>query len=306
MEQENPSATNNRWYPKLTWLSAGLFAVLWSLGDFFFWVFLGLTCAFAFLWIYHSGARISFNRPGPPPGQPYRGYRSPEPSEPVPMEAPKKVPRAAFILFMVFAGVMLFVYRVGKMAAHEIPDNETMILEDSLSSTEPVEENNLVVKLSDKANTSLGREDYDSALYYYNEALKLDARDPGIHYNIAVVYSTRSDFLRSNSSARQCLRIDPQYNYGWWLLGWNYYSLNMYDSAILSLDRGYSNHFDEPGFLRLIGDVSIKRNNRSRAIEMYKASLAKDSTTVELYETLAGLEPDKADWYRRKAAAFRK
>ncbi len=304
MDQQTP-ASNTNWYSRMTWLSAFSFALLWSLGDFVFWVFLGLTCSFAFLWVYHSGTRISFTRPGPPPGQAYSGYRTRTEQGSAPVEVPKRVPRVAVILVLIFASVMLFVYRVGKIATNSPEDAESITLEDTES--KPMTKNDsLVLKLSDKGNTALNKEAYDSAIYYYKTALKLSPTDPDINYNLAVVYSTRSEYPNSNTFARKCVRYQPDYNYGWWLLGWNYYSMNMYDSAMAVLDKGYANQFDNPGFLRLIGDVSLKMNNRKRAIDMYKASLKQDSTTVELYETLAGLEPDKADWYRRKADAFRK
>ena len=98
--------------------------------------------------------------------------------------------------------------------------------------------------------------------------------------------------------------MDPEYNDGWWLLGWNYYQMESYDSSFINLDKAYVNQFKNPDFLALMGDASMKKSNRSRAMEAYKACLEQDSTRTEVYEMLAQLEPEKADWYRKKAKDF--
>jgi predicted Zn-dependent protease len=103
---------------------------------------------------------------------------------------------------------------------------------------------------------------------------------------------------------KRCLRDHPDYNEGLWLLGDDFYSVSYYDSAILTLEKAHQNNYDDPGFLQLLGDAYRKKNNRSKAAELYKEVLARDSSRAEVYRQLAELEPSRAAWYQKKADAI--
>jgi tetratricopeptide (TPR) repeat protein len=156
----------------------------------------------------------------------------------------------------------------------------------------------------DKGNGFFSDAQYDSALKYYEKTLYVNPLNQYALYNKALVFSMKKDFWGSISIVKKCLRLDPDYNEGLWLLGDDFASVNYYDSAIFTLERAYRNGYADPGFLQLMGEVYLKKDNRAKATELYKKVLEQDSSKVDVYRQLAELDPANAVWYRKKAEAL--
>jgi len=267
--------------------------MLWSLGSFFFWLLLGLSLAFGFLALYHSDVRLNiFNRPQQPEN-PFRSFRSrPDVREAQGQFFPMaKIIRAIIII----VGGMVTLLAIAFIFASK--DDSTPA---ETISVEP-EQADEATLYTDKGNGFFSESQYDSALKYYEKVLALNPQNQSGLYNKALVFYMKKDYWGSISLVKKCLKNDPDYNEGLWLLGDAFFAVNYLDSSIAVLEKAYRNDYDDPGFLELLGDVYLKKDNRTRAAELYRKVLERDSSKFEVYRRLAELEPARAEWYRRKA-----
>ena len=295
MEESSPSTTKSKWQGRLALLFALLFSIFWSLDSFFFWVLLGLSTGFGLLTLLSSGIIISlFNRP-PTPQNPYRIYQSP-PTDSAPADPVFILRKIMRVVLIVAAGIVVFLFVVG-IFADKSPDTKTDSEQPKNLTSTTVDTN----ALNEKGNAFFNQANYDSSLWYYEKALVANPNDQYALYNKALVFLMKQDYRYSITIVKKCLRLYPDYNEGMWLLGDDYYSMHNYDSAQFTLEQAYDNGFKDPGFMQLMGDVYLKKDNRAKAAEFYKNVIAIDTTKVEVYKQLIELDPDNADWYRKKA-----
>lgn len=303
--EPNDTPGKNKWYRRLALLFLILFGVFWSLGPFFFWMLLGLSVYFGFLAFYSSGIKISlFNRPpqlAPQasllenPSRSDQGRRDPS----VPQGPSVVVRKVVRNLVIFFALLFVLFFVVGIFSDGDEAPTESKEVE--LSS--PVE-NDEAIRWNDKGNASLDKGNYDSALIYYDKSLAAEPQYQYAMYNKGLLFSRRQEYRKSNSLIRKCLRLYPDYNPGWWVLGYNYDQLNYPDSALTCLETAYNNSFSNSDFLEFLGDLYLKKDRRAKAKDIYEKVIEQDTTKAAVYRRLAELDPKNADRYRKKASAL--
>ncbi len=295
MDEQNISNGKGKWSRILALVFAGLFAIFWSLGSFFFWFLLGGLVYFIFLSLYFSGIQLNFQRDSPS-GDPYRPYQgSGRSSNPV-----SPVVRVVRIMAFSAVGFFLFLILVGIFFGEKTPAESS-----TASSTEepevPANEN---IDDNAKGNEFFGDGNYDSALWYYNKVLAKNPDDRDGLYNKGLTYSMKEEYGMSIPIARKCLNLYPDNNDAWWLLGYDYNEINNIDSAIYSLERAYNNDFREASFLQLMGEVYLKAGVQDKAKASYLQAIEKDADNLAAYKALIQLDPENASRYQERVTAL--
>ena len=306
MDEPNDLPYKSKWPGRFAIFFLSLFAIFWSLGSFFFWVLFGLSSFFVFLAFYSSDVKFSIFEQKKAPENPYRAYqasgRETVPSQFITM---RKVFR---VIILSFLALFVFFFLIGVFFGKGNEDNSTSESEPVKIESEnsEVSESDQVNVYTNKGNDFFSQPQYDSALKYYEKALAINRNDQYALYNKALVYYMRQDYRRSMPIVKRCLRDHPDYNEAWWLLGDDYSSISNYDSAIYCLERAYNNNYSDPGFLQLMAEVYLKKDNREQAKVFYLKVIEQDTTKAEVYKKLAELDPGNAERYRRKANALGK
>jgi tetratricopeptide (TPR) repeat protein len=299
MEAPTPEKSKNKWPVRLAVLFCFLFALFWSLGSFFFWTLLGLSAYFVFLAFYSSDAKISWFNRRSTSESPYPAYRRSSRKTPPQdqLSLGRKIIRA---LVIGFGGMLVLLFIAGIFAKQNTdPSSEST----GTNSSEPAATNEDTDYVG-RGNDFFDKTQYDSALINYDKALAIDPENQYALYNKALVFYMKKDYRRSIGLVKKCLRLYPDYDTGWWLMGDDYSSLNNNDSAAICLDKAYSHGYSDPGFLQLMGDVYLKKNDRVKARELFLKVITQDSSKAEVYRQLADLDPENADLYRKKARAL--
>lgn len=307
MEDQKPDAGSGSWSKRLAILFGVLFAIFWSLGPFFFWTPLLLSIYFAFLAFYNSrvlsdwlsGARSSF-------GQPASSNTYQPPRQATAAGPAQDSVRLIAMGFKVFkwlmigiAGITILLFFIGLFAGEESPQQEeTIQVNDS-------ETEDGTTMWNEKGNAALANERYDSGIYYYDKALAIDKENVYALYNKGLAYTLKQDYRRANAIVRQCVRLHPDYNPAWWLLGYNYDLTSNTDSAVYFLEKAYLNDYGQPEFLQLMAEVYLKKGRRQNALEAYGKLVTMDTTRADVFLKMAELDPSNADDYRRKAKALK-
>ncbi|MDZ4715001.1 MAG: tetratricopeptide repeat protein [Cytophagales bacterium] len=295
MNKSDNQPLPDKWKGRLALLFLGLFALLWSLGSFFFWVLLGLCAYFGVLWIVSTGASKSLFS-SVAQHRPSARFTTASPQAPpvTQRSTTGTVLRFIRILLIFFAGLFLFLFLVGLFSG----DDESV----DPTNTESPAAGGDTTWWNSKGNAAMDQSNYDSALIYYDRALARDPRDRYALYNKGLVFTMQKNYRRSNQMARHCLRVHPDYDPAWWLLGYNYDIQDNPDSALYALEKAYFNGYKEPDFLDLIADVYVRKNRKSSALEAYQRLIAIDSTRAAVYRKMAELDPSNAEKYIQKAA----
>lgn len=290
-------STGKKWNKRLAWLFLILFAVFWSLDPFFFWILLALSAYFGTMVLISSESfKGFFDSITQPQAQ------RPQPARPRPIVSetvasdPAIIPKFGRIAILIVGGLMLFFFVVGIFAGNA--DEGVNI---SANNSEITGVAGSVEWFDSKGNLAMDNQLYDSARMYYDMALAIDPQDRYALYNKALVYTLEQDYQRANGLARKCVRYHSDYDPAWWLLGYNYDLLNQVDSAIYTLEKAYRHGYSQPDFLYLLGEVYLKKNQKSNAREVFQKLIGLDSTKVEAYRHLAELDPSNANRYTNKA-----
>ena len=301
MKEPTDLPNKSKWPTRLAIFVLLLFAIFWSLGPFFFWILLGGSSYFIFLALYTSDIKISLFEQRKAPENPFRAS---QPSDRTSVPPQGITLRKVFRLIVLsFLALFVFFFLIGVFFGKDDESNmdaksEPVKIE---SENSDVSEGDKVNDYTNKGNDFFSQPQYDSALKYYEKALAIDRNDQYALYNKALVYYMRQNFRGSIPIVKKCLRDHPEYNEAWWLLGDDYSSVNNYDSAIYCLERAYNNNYSDPGFLQLMAETYLKKDNRKQAKVFYLKVIAQDTTKAEVYKKLAELDPGNANEYRKRA-----
>jgi hypothetical protein len=306
MDETSTSGKENKWYRRLGFIFLLLFALLWSLGPFFFWTLLSLAGYFFFLHFYHStrfldSLRQTFSSFGTksPPTNPYQTFR---PRSSPTQEVPSPIHVARIIRGIVIGFVSLFFLSFFLIGVFFGEDEPATPEEYTVTETTQ-EEDNGTTYWNEKGNAALQNDLTDSASYYYDQALAIDPENMYALYNKGLAYILRREYRRGNGLARRCIAYHPDYDPARWLLGYSYDLTNETDSSLYFLEEAYSRDYSEPDFLQLLAEVYVKKGRRSEALAVYERVIAMDTTKADIYRKMAELDPGNAEVYLRKARA---
>lgn len=295
-------------YTRLAIISAYLLALFWPLGSFFFWIFFGAMAYFGFLVFYYQPKRerqqtnfnFGNNRPsGSSPGDVPPVQNSGK------QVNPKTVRLIVFfgIAFTFFLFFIIFLIGLfsGDASEAEAPISDSKEEQRALLESNP----NDIDALINIGNSFYSAQEYDSALKYYDKVLNIESGNYSGMYNKALVHFEKKEYSRSIELMRRCAQQYPDSPDPLVLLGDNYYTQNNYNDAIVWYKQAYDKGGRYAGQLNIMGYIYDTQNNTGNAIKYYKEALQQDSSLVEIYTRLAELEPSQAEWYKKKAAAFK-
>lgn len=279
-------------YSKWAIASCFLLALLWPLGNFVFWIILGVISYFAFLSFYHRPkAAPVFERRNTSYG------RATQRTE-VPVKAFfEKIKNLRSIQLLLAIGGLVLVLMI-LIPNLNSPNSE---------SDQPIVDKSVNIdSLVDLGNERYNSGEYESALSFYDKALQADPTNQFGLYNKALVYYSKKDYRKSISLIRYCIQKNPDYGPAYYLLGDDYKFINQRDSAQIFFEKAYDLGARDSGLLQNLGDISYDQKQMDEAIQFYKEAIAQDTTLIYIYERLAELEPGQAENYRRRAALVKK
>ncbi len=123
-------------------------------------------------------------------------------------------------------------------------------------------------------------------------------------YDRALQEYNSQNYRSSISIAQKALIGAPNNNDLILLLGEDYGALKQKDSCFIWFDRAYQNGARNAELSHWLGYLYDDKGSTSQGIQFYKDALKQDSTRTQIYDRLAELEPDKADWYKKKSSQW--
>jgi Tfp pilus assembly protein PilF len=148
----------------------------------------------------------------------------------------------------------------------------------------------------------MNRNQYDRAMTLFDQALQKDPEYELARYNKALVYYYREGYRQSLSQLFRLMKTNPGYYEAMILTGDNYYVQQKYDSALYWYDEGYDNGQRSAILCHIMGYLYDRKGDQEKAVHLYQEALSYDSSRVEIYERLGELFPgDEGEQYRMTA-----
>lgn len=292
-----------RRYTRLAIISAFLLAFFWPLGNFFFWIFFGAGSYFAFLAFYYrpraerAEERFEHSRP-----------TWQQPDKPGSMNikvSPKNVKLiivlVSFSVFLFMIILMIIGFATGDDAVSQNTEDTAISQNRELLSSDPTN----LDALTNIGNSFYASGQYDSAIVYYDKVLEVDPQNSSGLYNKGLALYSKQDYAKSMEMLRQCITLHPDNTDAYIIMGDNHYSQDQFTQALTWYKQAYDKGARNSGLLNIMAYLYDRQNQRSEAIRLYKETLQLDSSLVDVYSRLAELEPNNADWYKKKAEAWK-
>ena len=287
-------------YTRLAIISGFLLAMFWPLGSFFFWIFFGAASYFIFLAFYyrprveHEEKKFEYAHP------PWQESQQSSSINVTPKNAKLIIVIAAISIFGFLLILMIIGFATGEDNAAQPIEEITVNENRELLANDP----NNVDALTNLGNSFYADGQYDSALVYYERVLKIDQKNSSGLYNKGLTLYQKKDYKKSMEILRQCVSLYPDNTDAIMVIGDNYYSQNSFNEAIEWYKQAYNKGARSAGLLNVMAYIYDQRNQKTEAIRFYKEALQQDSSLVDAYTRLAELEPNRSDWYKKKAQAL--
>jgi Tfp pilus assembly protein PilF len=145
----------------------------------------------------------------------------------------------------------------------------------------------------------MNRNQYDRAMTLFDQALQIDQKYEFARYNKALIYYYREGYRQSLSQLFRLMKTNPAHYEAMVLTGDNYYVQQRYDSALYWYDEGYDNGQRSAVLCHIMGYLYDRKGDQEKAVHLYQEALSYDSSRVEIYERLGELFPgDEGEQYR--------
>jgi tetratricopeptide (TPR) repeat protein len=148
----------------------------------------------------------------------------------------------------------------------------------------------------------MGKERYDSALWYFDQTLTLDDEFEQARYNKSLVFYYQKNYKRSISEALALLEINPVNNDALQHAGDIYYVQQRYDSAMYWYQEGYDNGNRNAWLCHVMGYLCDIKGEREKAIHLYQEAVEYDPYKKDVFIRLGELMPGPEGEQYRKAA----
>jgi tetratricopeptide (TPR) repeat protein len=288
-------------YTRLAIAAGFLLALLWPLGNFFFWIFAGAVSYFVFLAFYY---RPRIEREETKNNFKETSWQQTGPSTSINIP-PKNLKLIIVVSVISFFGLFLILMIIGFATGEDnpakAPEEITFNENRDVLSKDP--EN--LDALTNLGNSFFSQGQYDSALTYYERVLKIDPNNSSGLYNKGLAHFQKKDYKKSMEFLRKCISLYPDNTDAVMVLGDNYYLQENYNEAIVWYKQAYDKGARKSGLLKVMAYIYEVQNQKSKAIQFYKETLEQDSSLVDVYDHLAELDPGSSEWYRKKAQAWR-
>jgi hypothetical protein len=151
-------------------------------------------------------------------------------------------------------------------------------------------------------NSHLGKQNYDSADFYYDKVLQSDPYNAYASYNKSLIKYQQEHYDQAIQAAWKTIDMAPDYYDTYALIGDSYYSITNYDSSLYYLSIAYQNGIRTAWICHVMGYLHDQKGNTNEAIELYKEAVSYDSTKTDVYQRLGELLPgEEGDYYRESA-----
>jgi tetratricopeptide (TPR) repeat protein len=323
MDSQGPTEKNKasrlKIYRLLAIISLVLMALLWSLDDFFVYLFLGSAIYFFFL--------VYWNRPTQSSQEAHQGFSQGAYSEfektfskktkgrtASPEEQRKK---AAIIISMVmFAVFMLLVSVIVIFSADGDEEDESLMYQKAsdFNNSGDYDSSKFYYRkviavnpdrtdaLLEYGNVLLSEKAYDSALNYYEQAFAVNDTYWSAYYNHALTKYYQQNYDESRNEALDLYERDPDYYDAAVLVGDNYYAQQSLDSAITWYEDGYDHGVRSAWLSHVMAYIYDTKSDTEKAVMLYKEAVQYDSSKTDACARLGELLPGSdGDVYRQLA-----
>lgn len=299
MATETESDLRAKKFRRLALVTAFLLAVTWPLGSFFVWIFLGATVYFIFLAYYYG--------PRPIQEKKYESHSQTWAQKDESFEQ-KKAPDIKLVITIVaivVSSILFILMIIGFVTGVDTPEQSANLLQET-ADRETLQTNPSDINaLTNIGNQLYAKNQFDSALIYYNKVLAIDPQNSSGMFNKSLVYYQKQDYANSIEWSKKCANLYPDNIDAIVLTGDSYYAQERFSEALTWYRQGYDKGARSAELLNILAYVYDQQNRKTEAIQFYKETLQQDSSFVKVYERLAELEPTRAAWYKNKAAQWK-
>jgi tetratricopeptide (TPR) repeat protein len=119
--------------------------------------------------------------------------------------------------------------------------------------------------------------DYDSAIYYYEKAIKFNKSNKSIYYKLGWCYNDKEMYMEAVPVLKQALSLDNSYINALEELGYSLYKLKRYDEALSYLKQGIAKDQESDLSRYYAGLCYNAKGNKADLKKMYDQLKAMDS-----------------------------
>jgi Tfp pilus assembly protein PilF len=156
------------------------------------------------------------------------------------------------------------------------PGSERKVRAGTLSPADLYERTPATDKLFSRAEQAFDRKDYDQAVLYFQEILKVDSRDYQSWTELGTVYLTQKKPIEAEKAYARAIEIQPAYLLALVDLGRLRLALKNYDGAIEILNRAVTAKPDSPDANMLLGEAFLQIRKGSKAVGYLSEALRLD------------------------------
>ncbi|MCU0384361.1 MAG: tetratricopeptide repeat protein [Cyclobacteriaceae bacterium] len=147
----------------------------------------------------------------------------------------------------------------------------------------------------------------DSALWYYQKTVSIDARFSAGRFNIAWWHYNQGNYSEAISRLLSLTKDEPKNGQALQLLADIYYEKKDFNKAFDWYNKAYEADYANSWLCHVLGYLYDTRNQTKRAIELYKEAVYYNPNNAEVYVRLGELLPgNEGEPYRKKAAELKK
>lgn len=299
MSTENESDLRAKKFRRLALVAAFLLAFTSSLGSFFIWIFLGATAYFAFL-AYYYGPRLVRKKNYDSNSQSWT-----QKDESFEQKKEPNAKLAIMIVAIVVSSILFILMIIGFVNGVNTTEQSSDLLQENVDRETLQANPSDLNALTNVGNQLYAQNQFDSALIYYNKVLAIDPQNSSGMFNKALVYYQKQEYVKSIELSKKCAALYPENTDAFSLTGDSYYAQERLSEAMTWYRQAYDKGARGAELLNIMAGLYEKQNRTSEAIQFYKETLQQDSSFVTVYDRLAELEPNRAAWYKNKAAQWK-
>lgn len=129
-------------------------------------------------------------------------------------------------------------------------------------------------------------DDYDRAIYYLEQSLKIDASNDDVYVDLSYAYEMKSNLKKAIESNNLLLDINP-YSYDGWINLGKLYSLDeQYDKAISAFDFASTINEGDISSLKMKALAMFLNDNTEEAINIFKECIKLNPDDEPIYDSI--------------------
>lgn len=129
-------------------------------------------------------------------------------------------------------------------------------------------------------------DDYDRAIYYLEQSLKIDKSNDDVYVDLSYSYEMKSDFKKAIEYNNLLLDLNP-YSYDGWINLGKLYSLNeQYDKAISAFDFASTINEGDISSLKMKALAMFLNDNTEEAINIFKECIKLNPDDEPIYDSI--------------------